>query len=215
MSGLHGMDERVLFFLNHLGADGVPRQAVARLLAAGTLFALGAIVAYIVLRKPDGGQVFVPAIAGFVLAVVIGKALNQIVVRERPFVVFPDDVRHIELIVRPDSFPSIHAAGAFGAVGALLWSRHRRWGLAMLVLTLLMAAARVAAGGTGRRTLPEVRSSGWRRPQHGVWRGGSGCRGVAAEPPSPSDRLRLPSDAGTTITPWVGQAGWTPARARE
>ncbi len=59
---------------------------------------------------------------------------------------FPEAIRHVSLIVRPDSFPSIHAAAALGLASAVLLSRHRLWGAVMLMFALLMAAARVAAG---------------------------------------------------------------------
>jgi len=76
-------------------------------------------------------------------ALLAGKLLNQIVTGDRPFVLFPEDVRHIELMVRPDSFPSIHAVVAFGLTDGVLFGRHRLRGVIMLVVSLLVITARV------------------------------------------------------------------------
>jgi undecaprenyl-diphosphatase len=146
LSGLSQIDREILFFLNHLGASGVLRDVIIRLLATGLMYALLGIVLYLFRRKPGGRQVLFLALTSAFVAVVVGKALNQIVVRDRPFVAFPHDVHHVGLIVRPDSFPSIHAVAALGLVGGVLFGRYRRWGALMLLLALAMVAARVAAG---------------------------------------------------------------------
>jgi len=146
MQTLRHLGRELLFFLNHLGAEGPPREVVIRLLATGLMYLLAGIVLYISLRMPDGRQVLLCALGSAVVAVLVGKSLNQLVIRDRPFVVFPDEVRHIALIVRPDSFPSIHAVAAFGLVGGVLLGRYRRVGVIMLALASAMIAARVAAG---------------------------------------------------------------------
>jgi len=146
MQALRQLDQEILFFLNHLGAEGPAREVVIRLLATGLMYALAAIVAYMFLTKPDGRQVLMTALAGALLGYAVGKIINAMVERDRPFVVFPDQVRHVALYVRPASFPSIHAASAFGGTGAVLFGRYRGWGVIMLVLAAFMIAARVAAG---------------------------------------------------------------------
>jgi undecaprenyl-diphosphatase len=146
LSSLRQIDQHILFFLNHLGASGVLRDVVIRLLATGLIYALLGIVLYLFLRKPGGKQVLFLALGSAFAAVVVGKVINQIVPRDRPFVVFPGDVRHVALIVRPDSFPSIHVVAAFGLAGGVLFGPHRVWGALMLLLALFMAVARVAAG---------------------------------------------------------------------
>lgn len=143
---IHETDKAILFFLNHLGAEGALRHVVIRVAATGVMYVLALIALYLLVRKPGGGQVFFFALGGGLLAVLVGKVINQIVVSDRPFVAFPDDVRHIALIVRPASFPSIHAVAAFGLSGAVLLGGYRAWGALMLALSVLMAAARVAAG---------------------------------------------------------------------
>ncbi|UCH36081.1 MAG: phosphatase PAP2 family protein [Armatimonadota bacterium] len=140
------IDEAVLLFLNHVGADGMLRDIVIRLLATGLLYALLAVVIYVSLKKDRSPQMLIVAVAGALVAGMVGKLLNQMVPRDRPFVALPDDVRHVALIVRPDSFPSIHAATAFGLAGVVLLGYSGRWGAVMLGLALVMGAARVAAG---------------------------------------------------------------------
>lgn len=146
MSVINHLDRKILFFLNHLGADGVAREVVIRLAATGAMYVLAAIVVYLTVRKPDGRQVLVRAFCSLALAVAAGKLLGRIVAGDRPYVLFPGEVRHIDLIVRPASFPSIHAVAAFALTGAVLLGRHRIWGLVMLLLALCMISARVAAG---------------------------------------------------------------------
>ncbi|MEA3403869.1 MAG: phosphatase PAP2 family protein [Armatimonadota bacterium] len=146
MEALAAFDRQILFALNHLGPDTFTRELVVRAVATGLMYVLVGGTLYVGLRKPGGRQVLIYALASAFLAIGVGKILNQIVARDRPFVVFPQQVRHIELIVRPDSFPSIHAVAAFGLVGGVLFSRYGRWGAAMLTLALCMVAARVAAG---------------------------------------------------------------------
>lgn len=143
---LNGLDTRILFFLNHLGHEGLARETVIRVLATGSLYVLGVILLYLLVRKPDGRRVLAAAVISGVLALIAGKIINQVVPRERPFVALPGQVRYIALIVRPDSFPSIHAVVAFALSGSVLFSRHRRWGAVMLILATLMALARVASG---------------------------------------------------------------------
>ncbi|MGC9317804.1 MAG: phosphatase PAP2 family protein [Armatimonadota bacterium] len=146
METLAALDRQMLFALNHLGPETFTRELVVRVIATGLMYVLLGATLYVGLRKPGGRQVLIYALASALLAVLVGKIVNQIVARERPFVVFPDQVRHIELIVRPDSFPSIHAVGAFGLAGGVLFSRYARLGAAMVLLGLCMVAARVAAG---------------------------------------------------------------------
>ena len=126
MGAFRHTDQSILFFLDRLGADGPLRDAIIRALATGIVYALLGILVYLHLKRPRGGHALALALSGAALAVVIGKVLNQVVARERPFVSFPNGVRHIDLIVRlvrrlrPDSFPSIHAAAPFGLAGAAL-----------------------------------------------------------------------------------------------
>ena len=146
MQTIRYLDREILFFLNHLGAEGLAREVVIRLLATGLIYLLAAIVLYLSLKKPAGRQVLFCAMGSALLALLAGKIMNQIVTGDRPFVLFPEDVRHIELIVRPDSFPSVHAVVAFGLAGGVLFGRYRLWGVIMLVVSLLIVTARVAAG---------------------------------------------------------------------
>ncbi len=143
---LRQLDLSLLLLLNHLGAEGAVREVIIRVAATGLMYALLGIVFYLGLRRPEGGRVLHAALVSAGVAVLVGKILNQVFERQRPSVAFPDQVRHIALAVRPDSFPSIHATGGFGLIGAVLFGRYRRVGLLMLVLGLLMIAARVAAG---------------------------------------------------------------------
>jgi len=143
---LRAMDQQLLFLLNHLGPEGLLREWTIRVTATGLMYVLVGIVLYLYLRKPDGREVLLGALGSAIAAVIVGKVLNQILPRERPFVALPDQVRHIALIVRPDSFPSIHAVAAFGLSGGVLFGTYRHWGLAMIGLALLMTAARVASG---------------------------------------------------------------------
>jgi len=140
------LDRAILFFLNHLGPDNAAREIVIRLIATGTMFILAAIVLWLGLGRADGRQAFLRALGSVVLAVAVGKILNQVMEGDRPYVLFPEEVRHVELIVRPASFPSIHAVAAFGLTGGVLFGRYRLAGVVMLLLALLMIAARVGAG---------------------------------------------------------------------
>ena len=146
MQTIRYLDREILFFLNHLGAEGPAREVFIRLLATGLIYLLVGIVLYLSLKKPAGRQVLFCALGSALLALLAGKSMNQIVTGDRPFVLFPEDVRHIELIVRPDSFPSIHAVVAFGLTGGVLFGRYRLWSVIMLVASLLIITARVAAG---------------------------------------------------------------------
>ncbi len=146
MQTIRHLDREILFFLNHLGAEGLAREVFIRLLATGLMYLLAAIVLYLSLKKPAGRQVLFCALGSAFVALLAGKIINQIVTGDRPFVLFPKDVRHIELIVRPDSFPSIHAVVAFGLTGGVLVGRNRLGAVIMLAVSLLIITARVAAG---------------------------------------------------------------------
>ena len=142
----HRADKAILFFLNQLGPESSVRELVIRIVATGILYLLFAIVLYLWLRKPGGRQVALTAVVSALIAFAIGKLINHLVARDRPFVVFEEQIRLIDLIVRPASFPSIHAVVAFGGAGGVLFSRYWKWGVVMIVLSTAMIAARVAAG---------------------------------------------------------------------
>ena len=147
MSGIYAYDERLLLWLNHLGEGSLHREAVIRVVATGFPFAIVAIVLLVVFWRGGGWRMFLRAFLSTLIAFSIGKLITQFHVRERPFEYSPDEVLYVEaLIVRPGSFPSIHAVASWGLVGALLFSQFRSWGLVASLFGIAMLAGRAAAG---------------------------------------------------------------------
>jgi undecaprenyl-diphosphatase len=79
------------------------------------------------------------------LALLVGKAISELVDRARPFVVDPHGVHLFSGHAADPGFPSDHATGAF-AVAMAIYLRKRSWGVAALVAAAVLSVGRVAIG---------------------------------------------------------------------
>src|ERR1700710_1322274 len=79
------------------------------------------------------------------LALLVGKAISELVDRARPFVVDPSGVHLFAGHAADPGFPSDHATGAF-AVAMAIYLRNRAWGIVALVAATALAIGRVAIG---------------------------------------------------------------------
>jgi undecaprenyl-diphosphatase len=140
------LDESILLWLNHLGEGSPLRPVLIRVAATGFPFVIIALVAVVILFRGGGGRMLLRACLSGLIAFSIGKLVAQLVMRPRPFELIPEKVIHEALIVRPGSFPSIHAVFFWALVGALLFSRCRAWGWLAAAFAVAMMAGRAAAG---------------------------------------------------------------------
>jgi undecaprenyl-diphosphatase len=79
------------------------------------------------------------------LALLVGKAISELVDRARPFVVDPHGVHLFSGHVADPGFPSDHATGAF-AVAMAIYLRKRSWGVVALLAAAVLSIGRVAIG---------------------------------------------------------------------
>jgi undecaprenyl-diphosphatase len=79
------------------------------------------------------------------LALVVGKAISELVDRARPFVIDPNGVHLFSGHAADPGFPSDHATGAF-AVAMAIYLRKRSWGVVALLAAALLSVGRVAIG---------------------------------------------------------------------
>jgi undecaprenyl-diphosphatase len=79
------------------------------------------------------------------LALLVGKAISELVDRARPFVVDPNGVHLFSGHAADPGFPSDHATGAF-AVAMAIYLRKRSWGIAALLAAAVLSVGRVAIG---------------------------------------------------------------------
>lgn len=145
MNAVQALDQSILLWLNHLGEGSPLRPALIRVAATDLPFAIIAIVALVVFFRGGRRGMFWRACFSGVTAYFIGQLITNIVARPRPFETIPDKVIHETLIIRSDSFPSIHAAVLWALTGALLFSRHRSWGWLAAAFAVAMMAGRAAA----------------------------------------------------------------------
>jgi undecaprenyl-diphosphatase len=93
--------------------------------------------------RADRQRLVVYSVSSALLALGIAQIIGHLWFRDRPYVHHPV---HLLLPLSPDpSFPSDHAAGAFGLAMPFLLAR-RRLGWSLFGLAVLLAVARVAAG---------------------------------------------------------------------
>jgi undecaprenyl-diphosphatase len=79
-----------------------------------------------------------------VIGLVINFILGHIFYENRPFV-----THHVNLLVqhvKDSSFPSDHATGTFSIALAILWRKHRKIGIGMLLFALCTGISRVYVG---------------------------------------------------------------------
>lgn len=88
-------------------------------------------------------QIVLTAVISAVLALGIDKLLNRVIDSPRPFVV--DDVVPLFLHVADNGFPSEHTLLAV-VIACLVYIQHKKTGLALLLLAVVIGIARVIAG---------------------------------------------------------------------
>ncbi len=142
LEGIPAFDAAVMEFVQtHL--HGSVADAVFPVLTylgeAGAVWILTALILLFFCRTRTTGVLM---LAAMLFTFVSGELiLKNIVCRPRPCHAFPDIPL---LIARPDSysFPSGHSGSSFAAA-TILFLRHRKWGVAVLVLAALIAFSRV------------------------------------------------------------------------
>jgi undecaprenyl-diphosphatase len=97
-----------------------------------------------VLGKEKEKYTVVNAAITAVIALVINVILGHIFYENRPFV-----THHVNLLVqhaKDSSFPSDHATGTFSIALAILWRKHRKIGIGMLLFAICTGISRVYVG---------------------------------------------------------------------
>ena len=105
--------------------------------------AAAAVVVWLMASRPDKVSLAVEAVVAMVLVAVMVKVAGAIHVDARPFVQNPA-VKPLFLHPADNGFPSDHTALAT-AISVVVWQYRRRVAWAMVVLSVLIGAARVAA----------------------------------------------------------------------
>jgi undecaprenyl-diphosphatase len=96
------------------------------------------------LGKEKEKYTVVNAVITAVIGLVINFILGHIFYENRPFV-----THHVNLLVqhvKDSSFPSDHATGTFSIALAILWRKHRKIGIGMLLFALCTGISRVYVG---------------------------------------------------------------------
>jgi undecaprenyl-diphosphatase len=140
------MDESLVSFLNQWATSQPLLSAVVELTAQYGIFVLPIAVVVVWVRADGTSRPRQGVVAGVVAAVLafgLGLVLERTLGRARPFVElgFTPLVAH----VADSSFPSDHTLTGVALIGPLLWTLPRV-GWSLLLWTLVVGAARVAAG---------------------------------------------------------------------
>jgi undecaprenyl-diphosphatase len=106
-------------------------------------FALVLLLMWVLGKEKEKYTVVNAAITA-VIALVINVILGHIFYENRPFV-----THHVNLLVqhaKDSSFPSDHATGTFSIALAILWRKHRKIGIGMLLFAICTGISRVYVG---------------------------------------------------------------------
>ncbi len=98
---------------------------------------------FLVSRREKQGAI--AALLGAGGALLVNFVLSRLYYHPRPFIAHPHQVHELVAHANDNSFPSDHAAGAFG-VAIVLFAYHRRLGAVGLVCAAWVAYARVYVG---------------------------------------------------------------------
>jgi undecaprenyl-diphosphatase len=132
MAGHDGFEDALLFYVKASELLFVATLAIVFLLAGGPRFR-------------DWRQAAAAAMLSAGLALVIGKAVSELVDRARPFVADPHGVHLFSTHAADPGFPSDHATAAFAVAVAVLL-RKRGWGVVALLAAAIVSVGRVALG---------------------------------------------------------------------
>jgi undecaprenyl-diphosphatase len=144
------VDWSVLHALNDFLAahDGVEDTLLFYVEISEALFAATLLLVFLLAR---GGshlawrRASLAALSSAGLALVVGKAISELVDRARPFVADPHGVHLFTAHAADPGFPSDHATAAF-AIGTAIVLRKRRWGMVALAAATVLSVGRVALG---------------------------------------------------------------------
>jgi undecaprenyl-diphosphatase len=144
------MDWSLLHSLNDylFRHDGVEDPLLFYVNVSEALFAATLVVIFLAARGPrfaDWRRAAVAAVLSAGLALVVGKAISELVDRARPFVADPNGVHLFSKHAADAGFPSDHATAAFAIAVAILL-RKRGWGIAALAAATVLSVGRVALG---------------------------------------------------------------------
>ena len=106
-------------------------------------FALVLLFMWFLGKERDKYTVVFAAITA-VIGLVINFVLGHIFYENRPFV-----THHVNLLVqhaKDSSFPSDHATGTFSIALAIIWRKHRKIGIGMLLFAICTGISRVYVG---------------------------------------------------------------------
>ncbi|MDR4947151.1 undecaprenyl-diphosphatase [Neobacillus cucumis] len=107
------------------------------------IFALVLLLMWFLGKEKEKYTVVYAAITA-VIGLVINSVLGHIFYENRPFV-----THHVHLLVqhaKDSSFPSDHATGTFSIALAILWRKHRKIGMGMLLFAICTGISRVYVG---------------------------------------------------------------------
>ncbi|MDN3015731.1 undecaprenyl-diphosphatase [Paenibacillus sp. BSR1-1] len=107
------------------------------------VFALVLLLMWFLGKEKDKYTVVYAAITA-VIGLVINFVLGHIFYENRPFV-----THHVNLLVqhaKDSSFPSDHATGTFSIALTILWRKHRKIGIGMLLFAICTGISRVYVG---------------------------------------------------------------------
>jgi len=153
------LDRTILFWFNDLiKGSFVFKVIVYGLARFGIIIFIFALVYLFFQRNPQdhngflglgyhkNRQIAFYALISLALGFLIDELISLIFPRPRPFVVYPDLIKHLNLTVDLTSFPSSHAIATFAMSASVYFSGHRRLGAFLFVCAILVSMARVAAG---------------------------------------------------------------------
>jgi len=138
-------DWKILYVFYNPTVQNICLSSTVSVLAVYLIYFFPLFFLYLWLWKKEKILALQSFLAGLFSWLILCNLVGLFYFRSRPFVA-DQNVQEL-LFHRPDrSFPSDHAAFTLAAALVILWLGDKRWGWALLVLTILIALARVAAG---------------------------------------------------------------------
>ncbi len=145
---LAGFDHSLLFALNGLAGRSAGLDALIAFIGVYFWYSipLGLLICWFVGRDRFRSRklVLMTFIGLIISRGILAEILKLVIIRPRPFLVYPA-VTQLIFKEYESAFPSGHAAAVFG-MATVIYFYNRKAGVGLMVLGLLIGAARVAGG---------------------------------------------------------------------
>jgi undecaprenyl-diphosphatase len=154
MDALQAVDKWIIFQATQLGGQEAMRDSIVFILAEVLPLTFIGVAIWLFFfagkTKPQRERnqyVVLVSLASVLFAAAVRFILVNAANRPRPFETYPDLHRVTDVSASLNSFPSMHSILVFAFAGSIFWlGKHRKLGIALLVIATVVATARVVAG---------------------------------------------------------------------